>query len=334
MRVTTLCLFAVLLLLSAFETAHAADEVLKPLGYPSRPLEVIVPFAAGGGMDTSVRLLSRFAEPELGEKIEVANLTRGGNIEGNLQGINATPNGYTLGSWGMGLVTDELVVKNAPYTHSDVLALCMYADDPHIIAVGAEFARKNGIATLDDLAKHVRANPGKVVFGSGGNWTSHDFIRLKIEEGIGGKFVRMPFLGGALSLRATAEGNCDVVTPFPAEIKVLPDADRILPLAVTSERRIDSFPDVPTVVEAGYPGMTQSMWRVLTLPRQTNRQLARYLESVFEKAVNDPGYCAGAAELGITPRFMGMEELKEFLEKEYEGFAGMAEKYGIRVNRE
>lgn len=332
MRVMTL-LFLALACLCVSEPTFSG-ETAKPFGYPAKPIEAIVPFAAGGGLDTSIRLLAKYAELELREKIVVLNLTQGGNIQGNLRSINAAPDGYTLGCWGMGLVTDELVVKNVPYTHKDVLPLCMYARDPHIIAVGAQFATQRGIRTLDDLIDYVRKNPGQVTFGSGGNWTSHDFIRLKLEEQAGIKFARMPFLGGAPALQAAASGNCDVVTPFPSEFIPYAESGKIVPLAVSYPQRLRRFPNIPTTVEVGFPDMLQSMWRVLALPKGTPRSTAEYLESVFAKAAVNEDYVREADEMGINTEFLGSKELEEFLDQEYHFFAEATERLGVRVDRD
>lgn len=319
-----------LLLFFVLMPAYAAEPE-KPSGYPSRPIEVIVPFARGGGLDASMRLLAKYGEVALGEQIEIVNMTRGGNIEGNLYAVNAEPDGYVLGCWGMGLVTDELVIKNCPYSHRDVEPVCIFGIDPHVIAVSAEFARRNGITSLDELFKYVRKHPGKVTFGSGGNWTSHDFTRLKMEHQAGVRFLRMPFLGGAPAASAAADGNCDVVTPFVPELLPYYGSGKVIPLAVTHTKRLPTLPDIPTTAEAGYPGLTQTMWRVITLPKNTPQELVRYLGWVFEKASASPEYRDEATKLGLHPVFKGPENLPEFLEKEFTHFEKSVREWGIRA---
>lgn len=323
-----------LLFLLPFFTIAPAGETVKPSGYPARPIDVIVPYAAGGGLDLSMRLLAKYAEVELGEKINVVNMTGGGNIQGNLFAIQAEPDGYVLGCWGMGLVTDELVIKNCPYSHNDVVPICLYSDDPHVITVSAAFAQRHGIATLRDLLEYVGKNAGKVTFGSGGNWTSHDFIRLKIETQAGVKFVRMPFLGGAPALHAAAEGNCDVVSPFVAEVIPHIDSGKVIPLAVTYPVRLSTLPDVPTTLEEGFPALTQTMWRVITVPKGTSQELIDYLGSVFQKASANPDYMQEAQALGVNPVFMGHAALTGFLEEEFLAFVTATEQWGIRVEKQ
>ena len=322
-------MLAVLLAVVFGMNVSLSGEAAKPAGYPVKPIEIIVPFAPGGGMDVSVRLLAGYAGEELGEKIRVVNLTRGGNIQGNLEGIRAAPDGYVLGCWGTGLVTDQLMVRNAPYTHKDVEPVCMYARDPHLIVVSAEFAERTGVRTLEALLRHIGENPGMVVFGAGGNWTSHDFLRLKLEAAAGEKFARMPFLGGAPALRAALEGNCDVVTPFPSEFMPYAESDAVIVLAVASESRLRMLPDIPATKELGYPSFVQGIWRVIAAPKGTPQRIIDYLAAVFHRAVENGDFVSEAGKAGITPVFMAGDELKDFIEEEYEAFVDLTGELGI-----
>lgn len=302
-----------------------------PEPFPTKPIEIIVPFAKGGGLDVAARLLAKYAERELGQNIVVSNKTSGGNISGNLEGIKAEPDGYVIGAWGTGLVTDELIIKNVPYSHKDVAPVCLFSNDPNIVVIESAFATRHGIETLEDLFAHARANPGLVTIGMGGNWTSHDFLRLKMESLAGVKFNRMPFLGGALAAKATAEGNCNVAVPFMAEILPWLESGKIIPLAVAYTDRLELLPDVPTVAEAGYPDMTQGIWRVLTVPAKTPEAVVAHLEQVFRKAFNDPAFKTEAKENGVNAVFMDSRETLEFVQKEYEYYAEKTLDLGIRI---
>ncbi len=298
--------------------------------FPSRPVEIIVPFAAGGGLDVATRLLAKYAEPHLGQRITVVNKTRGGNLAGNREGIAADPDGYTLLAWGMGLVTDELIIKNVPYTYQDVVPVCTYADDPEVIVVQTRFARDHGIASLDDLLAYVRDNPEQVTIGMGGNWTAHDFLRLKIQTSAGVVFNRMPFLGGAPAIKATAEGNCNVALPYVSELIPYLGSDEVTPLAVAYTERINQLPDVPTTVELGYPDVVQTIWRVLTAPKNTPTAIVRRLEAAFRKAIATPGLRREAATLGVNPVFRGSASTRDFLRKEHDFYAEKTVEWGIR----
>lgn len=319
-----LCLF---LLFSRPAVARAGEQ---GDAFPSRPVEIIVPFAAGGGLDVATRLLAKYAEPHLGQRITVVNKTRGGNIAGNLEGIAAEPDGYTLLAWGIGLVTDEFIIKNVPYTYEDVAPICIFADDPEVIVVQTRFARDHGVTTLDSLFDYVRANPEQVTIGMGGNWTAHDFLRLKIQASAGVVFNRMPFLGGAPAIKATAEGNCNVALPYVSELIPYLDRDDVTPLAVAYTERVSQLPDVPCTAELGYPDVVQTIWRVVTAPKNTPPDIVRRLEVAFRNATATPGLQREAAALGVNPFFRGAAATREFLQKEHDYYAVKTEEWGIR----
>ncbi len=310
--------------------AHAANAP-KPDGYPAKPVEMIVSFAAGGGLDTTIRVIAKHAEKILGQRIVVSNKTGGGNIQGNVEAMKAKPDGQVIGTWGNGLVTDQLLLKGIPYTYKDVQPLCMVGNDPNVIAVGKKWAEEHNIKTLADLLKYCKANDGKVTFGAGGNWTPHDFLRIKLEEAGGFKFNRMPFAGGAPAMQAVAGGSCDVASPFLPEIISMLDSGTLLPLAVAFTSRVAQLPDVPSTAEAGYPDIVQGIWRVLSVPKNTPKPLVNYLASVFEQTLNNAEFKVDAKKLGINPVYMGPEELTVFLDKEFKFYETKTEEWGIRV---
>lgn len=308
-----------------------AVEIAKPGAYPAKPVEIIVPFAAGGGLDVVVRLIAKYAEPELGQRVVVSNKTGGGNVQGKHEGIRARPDGYVIGAWGSDLATDSLLIRGVPYTHKDVQPLCIFAKDPEVFTVGKKTAEERGWKTLKDVIDYAKANPGKVTMGMGGNWTPHDFLRLKTEAAAGVSFNRMPFAGGAPALQSAASGNCDLVVPFLAELLGLLDSGLVQPLAVAYDERVAQLPDVPSVKELGYPGMTQTIWRAFTLPKNTPPEIVAYLEAVFQKVVNDPAFLKEARALGVNPVFVGSKEMSDFVDKEYDYYAEKTKEWGIRV---
>ncbi len=313
-------------------TVDAAGTGQGPGGFPDREMTLIVPFAAGGGMDICARILAKYMTEEMGQPVRVVNRTDGGNIKGNLSGVEAPPDGYTLTFWGRGLVTDQLIIKDVPYTYEDVLPICLVAQDPHVITVRRDMAERAGIANLEDLFAYVRQHPMEVTFGLGGNWTTHDLLRVKMERQAGVKFNRMPFLGGALALQAALAGNCDVVVPMLAEIVPVADSRAILPLAVSFNARQAVLADVPTVAEAGYPDLVETVWRVISAPRETPPDIVAYLESVIGKVSELPEYQAETAAAGVNSYFLGHDETVQFVADQYGYYLRATEEWGIRVH--
>ncbi len=316
------------MLLLAATGAFAAE---KPANYPVKPIEMIISFNAGGGMDTTFRVIAKHAEPLLGQRIVVSNKPGGGNIQGNVEAMKARPDGYVLGTWGNGLVTDQLLLKGIPYVYTDVQPVCMVGNDPNVVAVGVKWAAERNIKTLQDLVNYAREHDGKVTFGAGGNWTAHDFLRIKLEEAGGFKFNRMPFSGGAPAMQAVAGGSCDVASPFLPEIMSMIDSGMLLPLAVASEARVAQLPDVPTAAECGYPNVMQGIWRLISVPKKTPKPIVDYLADVFKQVLDNPDFKRDAIQLGINPVYLSPEQLTSFLENEFKYFEQKTEEWGIRV---
>lgn len=154
-----------------------------------------------------------------------------------------------------------------------------------------------------------------------------------MEARAGVKFNRMPFLGGAPALEAAAAGNCDAALPVVPEILGLKKRDGAAPLAVAHGTRVQHLPDVPGVAELGFPEMTQSVWRVLTLPKETPSWIARRLEEAFRRAMLGREFIEEAAASGINPVFMNAADLAAFLEREYAFYLEKTTEWGIRVDR-
>lgn len=292
--------------------------------YPAKPVEMIVSYAPGGGQDTSIRVLAKFAEKYLGQRIVVVNMHGGGNMAGNIAILQSKPDGYVVGTWVNGLVTDEFIFKGTPYTYKSFEPLCHVVADPHVLTI-----RKSlGINDMKTFMKYVQDNPGKVTFGAGGNWTTHDFFRIKMEQAGNLSWRRMPYLGGAPALRDVAADACDVTTPLVPEILPMLDSGKVTALAVASEKRVAQLPDIPTCKEEGYD-IVQSIWRGLTVPKGTPKEVFDKLESVFKQTLEDPEAIDAMHKAGVNPVWMDHVEFAKFLEREHTYYSKALKEWGV-----
>ncbi len=286
--------------------------------FPQKPVEIIVPFGAGGGADISVRLLAKYAEEHLGQKIVVNNVTGGSGVVGVTQLAHAKPDGYKLGYIGSTNTNDKLLFEGVSYDEASFVPVVEYAADPHIIVV----SKKSGITSMDELIAKAKANPGSITFGLGGAWTSHDFLRISLEEKAGVQFKRMVFQGGAAAINAVAAGDCDVAVPFVAEALAQIDAGYVIPIAITSPERLTVNESIPTVKEEGMD-FTHSMWRAIVAPAGTPADAVAKLSEAFEKANADPEYQAAALQAGINVEFRNAVEFAPFYAESHEDYKTM-----------
>lgn len=288
--------------------------------FPNKIVQIIVPFGAGGGADISVRTLAKYAEEALGQKIVIQNVTGGSGTVGLTQLSNAAPDGYTLGYFACTNSNDSLLFEGIQYGVDSFEPVVEYSADPHIIVA----SKKSGITDMESLVTAAKAAPGELSLALGGAWTSHDFLRISLEQKENIKFKRMVYQGGAEAITAVASGDVDLAVPFVSEAIPQIQAGNVVPIAITSAERFDVVPDIPTIKEQGVD-YTHTMWRGLVAPAGTPQEVVDKLAAAFETAWNNPDYQAEAKEAGTMTEFRMGDDFKQFYLDNHETYKAMIE---------
>ncbi|WP_320129176.1 tripartite tricarboxylate transporter substrate binding protein [uncultured Sphaerochaeta sp.] len=314
-------LVVLMALLLCLGTLFANGEIEKgkdTSSYPEKVIKIIVPYGAGGGADITVRLFSKYLEPILGQNIVIQNVTGGSGTIGWTQLINAKPDGYTLGYGDCLMSNGKLLFDGVQYDNSSFTPISKYASDPHIIVV----SKSSGITSMDDLIAKAKENPGKMTFGLGGAWSSHDFLRISLEEKTGIKFNRMVFQSGAAAVNAVAGGNCDVAVPFTAEALAQIEAGNVMPLAITSSTRFAIIKDIPTLKELGFD-FEHVMWRALVGPAGIPEAIIKILDKAMAQVLTDPEYQAQVLNAGSFALYEGYDTFKDSFNTSHEFYKKM-----------
>ncbi|WP_058486100.1 tripartite tricarboxylate transporter substrate binding protein [Defluviitalea phaphyphila] len=296
------------------ETDSAKNE------FPEKTIEIIVPFGAGGGADISVRNLAKYAEKELGQTIIINNVTGGSGTVGLTQLSQAKADGYKLGYFASTNSNDNLLFEGITYDVDSFKPIIIFSADPHIIVA----SKKSGITNMEELKAKAAENEESVSLGLGGAWTSHDFLRMSLEEELDVKFKRVVYQGGAGAVTAVANGDCDVAVPFVSEAIAQIEAGNIVPIAITSDERFELVPDIPTIKEQGFD-YTHVMWRAIVAPAGTPDEVVEILADAFEAAYENPEYQEAAKESGVFSKLMVGEELDNFYLVNHEKYRRMIE---------
>jgi len=248
----------------------------------SRPVQLICPWAAGGGTDRIARMVGILLEKELGQPVTVVNRTGGGGAVGHTAGATAAPDGHTLT-----IVTVELAMMHwmglTPLTYKEFTPIVLV----NIDAAGVQVAQDAPWKSLKELLDYVKANPGKAKASGtakGGIW---DLARAGLLKTAGIPVDAMPWVpstGAATGLQELAAGGVQVVTASLVEGRSLIDAKKVRALANMAEARDPVFPDVPTVKELGY-NWTMGAWRGFALPKGTSAEIQVVYEKAFDKLV-------------------------------------------------
>ena len=296
--------------------------------YPRKPIEIVCPYSAGGGQDIWARITVKHMIKYMPKdsRIVVNNISAGGGIAGATVIASARPDGYQLGAIVPFQLTDQFINKGTPYTEASFYPLGFGASDGNFLIANPKF----GFKDANDLIKYAKDNPGKLTFGVGGAYNSHDFFRWKIELATGVKWERMPFNGGAPTLAAVAGGHCDVASVSISEALAAMKEGKVVALAVSEGERTPTAPDIPTMKELGI-NVVHAQWRCITSPVDTPREIKDIIIAALAKTFADPEWDKELRAAGFNPvNFTGAAAV-DFYNKDFNEYKNLVQELGIKA---
>jgi tripartite-type tricarboxylate transporter receptor subunit TctC len=295
--------------------------------YPDRPVTMIVPFAPGGPADIVGRILSTFMPQTLGQSIVIEN--RGG-AAGNIgMGIaaRAKPDGYTLLMTSTAISVNTALFQNLPYDPvKDFEPISELVNAPNVLVVRPD----SGIATIADLVARVKASPNTFSYGSPGAGTKSHLTgeQLKLRAGI--DMVHVPFRGAGPAAQAVLAGQIQVASVALAAAEPLVQSGDLRALAVTGEQRWFSLPNVPTMIESGYPGFISDTFNALFAPAGTPPAILDKLIRSSQAAMQRPEALDAARKAGFQIVASGPEQLARRVAAEIQGVKELVARAGIK----
>src|SRR6476646_8937895 len=312
-------LIAALLVLS-FDPANAE--------YPDRPVTAIVPFAPGCPADIIGRILSTFMPQTLGQSVVIEN--RGG-AAGNIgmgQAARAKPDGYTLLMTSTAISVNTALFQNLPYDPvKDFAPISELVNAPNVIVVRPD----SGITTIADLVAQVKASPNTFSYGSPGAGTKSHLTgeQLKLRAGI--DMVHVPFRGAGPAAQAVLAGQIQVASVALAAAEGLVKSGDLKALAVTGEKRWFSLPDVPTMIESGYPGFVSDTFNALFVPTGTPQDVVDALVKSSQAAMRRPEALTAARKAGFEVVAGPPDQLARRVAAEIDGVRELVARAGIKT---
>lgn len=266
--------------------------------YPTRPITLIVPWAAGGQTDVTLRTLAEAASKHLGQPIVVENKPGGGGSAGAAEVARARPDGYTLlAGTSTTQVINPAAMAKPPYDpERDFIAVQIISTTPTAIAVHPSFPAKD----LKELIALVRAQPGKHAYGSAGAGTITN-LTGELFKSLAGNLdvLHVPYKGAGPGLQDVIAGHLPMFTPiFSATVLSHHRAGKIRVLAVNGDARLKVAPEIPTAVEAGLPNMLVQVFNVIVAPAGTPKAVIDALSEATSKAKTDPAFIADVEKAG------------------------------------
>jgi tripartite-type tricarboxylate transporter receptor subunit TctC len=290
-----------LFVISAIVATLAAGPGAIAQSYPSKPVTIVVPFSAGGPTDTLARLMGERMRKTLGQPVLIDNTLGAGGSIGVGKVVRSPPDGYmvSIGHWGTHVVNGVYY----PLTYNvltDFEPVAMIATNPQLIVSKMAVPAKN----LKELIAWIKANEAKVLMGSGGIGGASHMAAIYFGDTIGTKFNYVPYKGGAPALQALLGGEIDLYVTQISNVAGQIKAGKVRAYAVMAPTRQAAAPEVPTVDEAGLPGLHTAIWHGIWLPKGTPRPVVMRLNAAIVETLADPAVRSRFAELGqeIPPR--------------------------------
>ncbi len=288
--------------------------------WPSKTITVVVPFPPGGTTDVLARAVATKLSANVGQPVIVDNKPGAGATLGAAQVAKATPDGYTLLMGAVHHTIATSVYKGLTYSfEKDFSPITTVAMVPNVLVVNA----KSPYNSVKDLIAAGKASPDKLAYGSNGNGTAQHMIGTQFQIASGAHILHVPYkvsaplttdlLGGQVDM------SFDTVTPVLPFIK----EGKLKPLAVTTAKRSSTLPNVPTLQEAGVPGIAIGTWFGLLAPAATPKEVVTKLNAEIVKIINTPEFKKQMFDIGAEPIGNKPEEMAKQIKEETEKFAGL-----------
>ena len=288
-RVTS-ALFASLLLVGT--AASAATD------YPTQPITVLVPHAAGGPTDTVARLIAESMTGTLGQQLLVENAGGAGSTVGTARAARAEPDGYTLLLNHVAQASSASLYRKLPYDPDGAFdGIGRITDVPMTIVARADLEA----GTIGELIEYIRANKDTVTYAHAGVGSASHLCGMLFMDAIDVPLTTVPYKGTGPAMTDLLGGQvdvmCDQTTNTVNQIKT----GKIKGYAVTTKDRLAVLPDLPTLDESGFPGFEMTVWHGLYAPAGTPKEIIEKLSSALQVAVQDPKVVERFADLGTVP---------------------------------
>lgn len=294
----------------------AAPALAQP--WPAKPVRLIVPFAPGGSTDIVARTVAARLAEQWGQSVVVDNRAGGGTVIGTELVAKSPPDGYTFLVVPAPFTINPSLLAKLPYDAlADFTPVTLINTTPLVVVVNPSVPAR----TVRELIALARANPGKLNFGSSGTGGSNHLAGELFNAMAGVRMVHVPYKGNAPALTDLAGGHVDVVFNGLTSAITLIKAGRIRALAITSARRSDVLPDLPTVDEAGLRGFEAGAWNGLAGPARTPAEIVRRVQADVARTLASPELRERLRAEGSDPVGSSPEEFAKFIREEIDKWA-------------
>ncbi|AEC20922.1 hypothetical protein PT7_2382 [Pusillimonas sp. T7-7] len=321
---------------SALAACLALSSVTAPAlaqeSFPSKPIQFIVPYSAGGPLDGMARLLAEKVKADLGTVVVENKPGAGGNI-GASQAAKAKPDGYTLVMGAVAInAINPWLYEELPFDPvTSFEPVILVASVPNVLILNSEFASKNKINTVKDLADYAQKNPGLLNFGSGGNGSAGHLAGELLNVRADINTVHIPYAGAAPAKMALLAGQTNFMFDNLASASALIKDGKVKALAVTTADRSSIYPDLPTMQEAGVNNFDIGTWFGVFATGGTPKAAIDTLNAAYAKALNDPDVRKNLLTMGSDTKPGTPEDLAALVKNDLAKYKEIVEVSGAKL---
>ena len=299
-------------------------------GWPNKPIRLVVPFPPGGGTDAFARPLSKVLTAQLGQPIVIDNRGGAGGTLGAEIAAKSPPDGYTFLVGAIHhAIAPSMYPKLGYDLQKDLMPVTVLSSVPNVLVVNPQ---RVSAKTYDAFFKDLKANPGKLNYGSAGNGTSHH-LTVELYKTMTRTFLtHIPYRGAGPALQDLLAGQVDLMFDGLGSSMPHIKAGKLVPLAVTSEKRSFALPDVPTLAESGVKGYDAKTWYAIWAPAGTPREIVQRMQQEIAKALAGKELADIWSSLGAEPGGQTPDQMAKFVDAEIAKWAKAVKDSGAKLD--
>jgi tripartite-type tricarboxylate transporter receptor subunit TctC len=312
--------------------AGAAAPIVTPCigwaqSYPSRPITLVVPVAAGGGVDTAARILAERLQDKLKQTVTVENRPGAGSVIGAHYVAKAAPDGYTLLLLEPAAVVAKWMNKSVPYDVTrDFTPIALAATQPLVLFAHASLPAND----LKALIAYSKAHPGALSVGSAGVGSPHHLAAAWLNSAAKIEITHVPYRGAAPALNDLLGGQIPLIWALSVSVMPFVQQGKVKPLAVSTLKRFSDLPNVPTVAESAVPGFDIEFFYAIAAPAHVPPDVVASLRDAVREITGQPDVQARMVKHGMTVDFRDNDQLRALIGNESEKYGSIVREAGIQ----
>jgi tripartite-type tricarboxylate transporter receptor subunit TctC len=291
--------------------------------YPTRPVQVIIPWAVGGGTDLSTRALINATQKYFPKPLVAMNRPGGAGTVGMTEICMAKPDGYTIGSNAWGPMVTQPALQKLRYSERDYIPIMQTYSAPRTLVAHPSRPYK----TMKELMEYAKKHPGEVKVGIVGTGATDHLAFIEMEKKYGTKFNLIPIGGGGPQVVAVVGGHVDIAACTP-EIYSAVLAHQVVALGVMDLVRFPPQKEIPSLGEQGYP-IESGVANFLVVPAGVPENIIKFIHDAFKKGLDNPAYQEPVKKMGFNVQYLSPEESRKKIEKFRNLYIQLAKEFGL-----